>query len=38
MEVPNSPNHLDFPTTELKPGHVFRSTTIFRFGVQGGDM
>jgi len=31
---PDSPNHLAFPTTELRPGQVYDSTTIFRFGVQ----
>ncbi len=31
---PDSPNHPAFPTTELRPGQVFSSTTIFRFGIQ----
>ena len=34
QHFPDSPNHPDFPTTELKPGQVFDSTTVFRFGVQ----
>ena len=34
QHFPDSPNHANFPTTELRPGQVFRSTTIFRFGVQ----
>ena len=34
QHFPDSPNHSDFPTTELKPGEVYNSTTIFRFGVQ----
>lgn len=34
QHFPDSPNHPAFPTTELKPGQVFASTTIFRFGVQ----
>jgi len=34
QHFPDSPNHANFPTTELKPGQVFSSTTIFRFGVQ----
>jgi len=34
QHFPDSPNHPNFPTTELKPGQVFNSTTIFRFGVQ----
>ena len=33
QHFPDSPNHPDFPTTELKPGQVFSSTTSFRFGV-----
>ena len=35
QHFPDSPNHPDFPTTVLKPGEVFSSTTVFRFGVQG---
>jgi aldose 1-epimerase len=34
QHFPDSPNHPDFPTTELQPGEVYNSTTIFRFGVQ----
>ena len=34
QHLPDSPNHPAFPTTELRPGQVFRSTTIFRFGVE----
>ena len=34
QHFPDSPNHPDFPSTELRPGVVFGSTTIFRFGVQ----
>ena len=34
QHFPDSPNHPNFPTTELKPGQVFDSTTVFRFGVQ----
>lgn len=33
QHYPDSPNHPDYPTTELKPGEIFHSTTIFRFGV-----
>ena len=33
QHFPDSPNKPDFPTTELKPGQVFRSTTIFRFAT-----
>ncbi len=31
---PDSPNHPDFPTTVLKPGDIFKSTTIYRFSVK----
>jgi aldose 1-epimerase len=33
QHLSDSPNHPDFPTTILRPGQVFRSTTIWRFGV-----
>src|ERR1700756_2299024 len=33
QHFPDSPNKPNFPTTELKPGQVFRSTTIFRFAT-----
>ncbi len=28
---PDSPNHPNFPSTELKPGETFHETTVFRF-------
>jgi len=34
QHLPDSPNHPAFPTTVLRPGEVFRSTTVFRFGVE----
>jgi aldose 1-epimerase len=34
QHLPDSPNHPAFPTTEIRPGEVFHSTTIFRFGVE----
>ncbi len=34
QHYPDSPNHPDYPTTELKPGQMFASTTTFRFGVE----
>ena len=34
QHFPDSPNHPNFPTTEIKAGGHFRSTTIFRFSVQ----
>lgn len=36
QHFPDSPNHPNFPTTELKPGQVFRSTTLYKFGVRPG--
>jgi aldose 1-epimerase len=33
QHFPDSPNHPNFPSTELKPGHTFHSTTTFTFGV-----
>jgi aldose 1-epimerase len=33
QHLPDSPNHAEFPSTVLRPGEVFRSTTIWRFGV-----
>jgi aldose 1-epimerase len=34
QHYPDSPNHADFPTTELKPGARFHSTTIFKFSAR----
>jgi len=33
QHAPNSPNRPDWPSTVLRPGEVFRSTTVHRFGV-----
>ncbi|HWQ90023.1 MAG TPA: aldose epimerase family protein [Clostridia bacterium] len=33
QHYPDSPNQPGFPSTLLRPGQVFRSTTIHRFGV-----
>jgi aldose 1-epimerase len=33
QHFPDGPNKPNFPTTELKPGQEFRSTTIFRFAT-----
>lgn len=33
QHFPDSPNHPNFPSTVLKPGHIFRSITIFKFTV-----
>jgi aldose 1-epimerase len=34
QHFPDSPNHPNFPSTELKPGQTFQSTTIFRFSTR----
>jgi aldose 1-epimerase len=31
QHFPDSPNQPNFPSTVLRPGHVFRSTTVWRF-------
>jgi len=33
QHYPDSPNHANFPSTILRPGATFRSTTVFTFGV-----
>jgi aldose 1-epimerase len=35
QHFPDSPNKPQFPTTELKPGETFSSTTEYKFGVAG---
>lgn len=34
QHFPDSPNHPTFPTTQLKPGQKFHSTTIYRFSAK----
>jgi aldose 1-epimerase len=34
QHFPDSPNHANFPSTVLRPGERFRSTTIYRFSVR----
>jgi aldose 1-epimerase len=34
QHFPDSPNHPNFPSTELKPGEAFTSTTQMHFTVQ----
>lgn len=36
QHVSDSPNQPRFPTTILRPGQVYRQTTIWRFGTDGG--
>ena len=31
QQFPDAPNHKNFPSTILRPGQVFRSTTIYKF-------
>ena len=31
QHYPDSPNHANFPSTELRPGKTFKSTTVFHF-------
>ncbi len=33
QHFPDSPNHPNFPSTELRPGDQYNTRTIFRFGV-----
>lgn len=33
QHFPDSPNHPNFPTTTLRPGERFRSTTVYRFSA-----
>ncbi len=34
QHYPDSPNHPEFPSTELAPGETYTQTTIYKFGVQ----
>jgi aldose 1-epimerase len=34
QHFPDSPNHPNFPSTELKPGQRYDTVTIFRFGMR----
>lgn len=35
QHYPDSPNQPNFPSTELKPGQTFASTTVFHFSTDG---
>ena len=35
QHFPDSPNQPGFPSTVLRPGQVYRSATVYRFGVSG---
>ena len=34
QHYPDAPNKPGFPSTLLRPGEVYRETTVFRFGVE----
>jgi aldose 1-epimerase len=34
QHFPDSPNHANFPSTELKPGEKFHSTTVYSFSTR----
>jgi aldose 1-epimerase len=34
QHFPDSPNHPNFPSTELKPGQTYRTTTVLRFSTR----
>jgi len=34
QHFPDSPNHPDFPTTELKPGERYHTVTVYRFSTR----
>jgi len=34
QHFPDSPNHLSFPSTELKPGETYATTTMFKFSTR----
>jgi aldose 1-epimerase len=36
QHFPDSPNHPNFPSTVLRPGETYQSTTVFTFGVMPG--
>ncbi len=33
QHFPDSPNHANFPTTVLKPGEIYKQTTIYKFST-----
>src|SRR5665213_2410525 len=34
QDFPDSPNHPNFPSAELKPGETYRNTIIYKFGTK----
>lgn len=37
QHYPDSPNQPDFPSTILRPGQIYKTSTIYRFSVKGAD-
>ncbi|MFZ3570747.1 aldose epimerase family protein [Streptomyces sp. BH097] len=35
QHFPDSPNRVEFPSTVVRPGDVYRSQTVYRFGTRG---
>ena len=33
QHYPDSPNHANFPSTVLRPGQVYQTTTIYQFST-----
>jgi len=33
QHYPDSPNHANFPSTVLRPGQVYETTTIYKFST-----
>ncbi|RYF67035.1 MAG: hypothetical protein EOO22_20045, partial [Comamonadaceae bacterium] len=38
QHFPDAPNHPEFPSTALRPGETFSSTTVHRFGLCDTDL
>jgi len=36
QHFPDSPNHANFPSTELKPGQKYHTVTMYRFTTDKG--
>jgi aldose 1-epimerase len=34
QHFPDSPNHANFPSTVLRPGQVYRTTSVYQFGIE----
>ena len=34
QHYPDSPNHPDWPSTVLRPGQTYKSTTVYRFAAK----